>query len=160
MQCVEGDHKIKTAIVKRQAYRAALAEKWTDLFLGVFDGIVGDIDSNDLNPRTGLHQVVQQKTFAAANVENSVARFDSVMLDDCISNLPPPAIVRIAPIARLAVAIPVVHAPLFCERGCFSLREFNDTGNVVALRALVDDGEKIDVCHLPLVLRIIDHAPD
>ena len=147
VQRVDGDHQVEALVRERQFGGAGHLEAWLDLFLGVLDGVAGDVDADDLDARHGLGEIVEDEALAAADVEDAVARLDAVVLDHGVGHLPPAAVVAVAAVAGLAVAVPVVDVPFLGQPGGFGLGKLGHPRHVVALRALVDRGKKIDVSH-------------
>src|SRR5262249_47605752 len=75
-----------------------------------------DIETEGLQARAFQHQVLDQETLAAADVEHAHAWLESVMRDDVACYRAPAAVVAVAAIAVFARPVPIHLAELFGDR--------------------------------------------
>src|SRR6516225_8402310 len=121
---VQADHTIEAVIRKRQLFGSAKMQATDDLRLEVHKRVKRDIEAEDFEPRTDLHQILDQKPFRATNVQHAHARLEIEMGNDIARHWDPASIVAVAAIAEFARPVEIDLAKLLGDRdrfGTFSL---------------------------------------
>ena len=113
VQGVDRNDQIERAVGERKAFGVAELQPILDLFLGVGQGVFGDVKAGNLKAGHDLRKIVKKKAFAAADVEDAFARLAiAIMLGQVLGDLAPAAVITIAAVAGLPAAVPVIEPPL------------------------------------------------
>src|SRR3989338_10481663 len=86
-------------------------------FLGVFDGVLRNINASHFYPRQQRRELVKQEPLAAPYVQDPCSRLQIVMINHGSGNRLPASVIVVTAVAIPAFAIPIVSVILngyFC----------------------------------------------
>lgn len=114
---------------------------------GIFDSVFGNIETVRFQTGQNFSEIVYEKAFAASDVEDFIAFFESVVFDELFGKGDPSAIVFVAAISVFTVAVEIVFVEAFGDGGAFGFVVFEDALDVVAFGGFVDAGDEVDEGH-------------
>src|SRR5882672_7835092 len=89
MDGVDRKHTVERAVRKRQPFRGSKVQSADDLLLAVHERIERDIQAEYFQARTFEHQILDEKSLAAANIEHMHARTQAEVGNNVSRHGPP-----------------------------------------------------------------------
>src|ERR1700733_5455187 len=116
MDGVERDNAVERAVRKRQLLRGAEMKPAYRLGGAMHQRVERDIETEGFEAGTGRQQRLDQKAFAATDVEDAHAGFETEMRDDVARHRMPAAVIAITAVTVFARSIPVRFPILLGDR--------------------------------------------